>query len=109
VGKVAIKDPGENYGIATRQYLGFLNTHAQADYNESASHLATLMFYMGKEYTVKEAFDPRFIPGRQAEIWSGGRKVGVFGEIHPAVLEAFGIAMPSSGGEVDLDSLLENS
>ncbi|MGB4586658.1 MAG: phenylalanine--tRNA ligase subunit beta, partial [Rectinemataceae bacterium] len=47
VGKVAVKDEAENYGIATRQYLGFLNTHAQADYNESASHMATLMYYLG--------------------------------------------------------------
>jgi phenylalanyl-tRNA synthetase beta chain len=105
-GKVAIKDAEENYGIATRQYIGFLNTHAQADYNESASHLATLMFYLGKEYTVKEAFDPRFIPGRQAEVWCEGKKVGVFGEIHPAILEAFGITMPSAGGEIDLDTIL---
>jgi len=106
VGKVAVKDEGENYGVATRQYLGFLNTHAQADYNESASHLATVMFYLGKEYSVREATDPRFIPGRQAEVWSGGRKIGVFGELHPAVLEAFGMAVPAAGGEIDLDLLL---
>ncbi len=106
VGKVAVKDESENYGIATRQYLGFLNTHAQADYNESASHLATLMYYLGKEYSVKEASDPRFIPGRQAEVWSEGRKIGVFGELHPVVLEAFGLAMPCAGGEIDLDILL---
>jgi phenylalanyl-tRNA synthetase beta chain len=106
VGKVAVKDEAENYGIATRQYLGFLNTHAQADYNESASHLATLMYYLGKEYSVKEATDPRFIPGRQAEVWNEGKKIGVFGEVHPAILEAFGVAMPCAGGEIDLDILL---
>ncbi|MDP2792374.1 MAG: phenylalanine--tRNA ligase subunit beta [Rectinemataceae bacterium] len=106
IGKVAVKDESENYGIATRQYLGFLNTHAQADYNESASHLATVMYYLGKEYSVKEASDPRFIPGRQAEVWSDGRKIGVFGEVHPVILEAFGLAMPCAGGEIDLDILL---
>ncbi len=105
IGKVAIFQDEENYGIATRQYAGFLSCHAQADYNEAASHLATLMYYLAKEYTVKEASDPRFIPGRQAEIICGGKKVGVFGELHPAVLEAFGITMPSSGGEIDLDLL----
>lgn len=105
IGKVAVKDEAENYGIATRQYAGFLNTHAQADYNEAASHLATLMYYLGKEYSVKEASDPRFIPGRQAEVLCGGKKVGVFGEIHPAILEAFGVTMPSAGGEIDLDAL----
>ena len=107
VGKVAVKDNAENYGIKTRQYIGFLNTHTQADYNESASHLATLMFYLGREYSVKEAQDPRFILGRQAEVWSGGKYIGVFGEVHPAVLDAFGITMPAAGGELDLDALLD--
>jgi len=103
VGKVALKVPEDNYGIVTRQYLGFLNTHPQADYNESASHVATLMYYLGKEYGVEEGMDPRFIPGRQANVVCAGVRVGVFGEIHPSVLEAFGIAMPSAGGELDLD------
>jgi len=68
--------------------------------------MATLMYYLGKEYSVKEASDPRFIPGRQAEVWHEGTKIGVFGEVHPAILEAFGIAMPCAGGEIDLDILL---
>ncbi|MDX9826905.1 MAG: phenylalanine--tRNA ligase subunit beta [Spirochaetia bacterium] len=106
IGKVALFDQVENYGIATRQYAGFLSCHAQADYNETASHVATLMYYLGKEYVVREAQDCRFIPGRQAEILCAGKRVGVFGEIHPGVLEAFGITMPGAGGEIDLDLFL---
>ena len=106
IGKIALFDNDENYGIATRQYAGFLNSHAQADYNETASHVATLLYYLGKEYTVREAQDCRFIPGRQAEILLAEKKVGIFGEIHPGVLEAFGITMPCAGGEIDLDLLL---
>jgi len=105
VGKVAIKKADENYGIATRQYLGFLNCHAQADYNECASHLASLMYYLGKEYSVKESEDSRFIRGRQAGVWYKGVCVGTFGELSPAVLEAFGVTMPAAGGELDLDLL----
>jgi phenylalanyl-tRNA synthetase beta chain len=106
IGKVAIFDETENYGISTRQFAGFLSSYAQADYNETASHVATLMYYLGIDYSVREAQDCRFIPGRQAEILCGGRRVGIFGEIHPVVLEAFGITMPSAGGEIDLDLLL---
>ena len=65
------------------------------------------MFYLGREYTVREAQDQRFIQGRQAEVWCGGKRIGVFGEVHPSVLEAFGITMPAAGGELDLDILLE--
>lgn len=106
-GKVAVKYPETNYGVLTRQFLGFLSTHAQADYNEVASHVATMMYYLGLAYSVKEGNDPRFIPGRHAEVVVGNAVVGVFGEIHPAVLEAFGITMPAAGGEIDLDALIE--
>ncbi len=106
VGKVAIKDPEENYGVVTRQHIGFLISHAQADYNEIASHMATLMYFLGKNYTVRESADPRFVPGRQVEVFLEKESVGVFGEIHPAVLEAFDVMMPCAAAELDLDSLL---
>lgn len=106
VGKVALRDESENYGIATRQFLAFLATHAAADFNEVASHIAALMYYLGIEYSTVASEDPRFIPGRQANVLVAGEPCGVFGEIHPRALEAFGIFMPSAGGEMDLDSLL---
>jgi phenylalanyl-tRNA synthetase beta chain len=108
VGKVALKDPEANYGVVTRQYIGFLASHAQADYNEIASHVATLMYLLGREYSVRESSDPRFVPGRQVEVYVKGTRVGVFGEVHPSVLEAFGVVMPCSAGELDLDMLLED-
>ncbi|MEN6297794.1 MAG: phenylalanine--tRNA ligase subunit beta [Rectinema sp.] len=108
VGKVALKVPEANYGVVTHQYIGFLTSHAQADYNEIASHVAALMYFLGKEYSVREAIDPRFVPGRQVEVLVNGARVGVFGEVHPAVLEAFGVVMPCAAGELDLDMLLED-
>jgi phenylalanyl-tRNA synthetase beta chain len=34
-----------------------------------------------------------------------GIPVGVFGEIHPEVLENCGITVPCTAGEIDLDAL----
>jgi phenylalanyl-tRNA synthetase beta chain len=107
VGKVAFKDDSLNYGISTRQRMGFLITHATADYNEAASHVATLFFYLGREYAIEAAEDERFIPGRQARLLYGGRDVGVFGELHPRVLEAWGLVVPCSACELDLEALIE--
>jgi len=106
-GKVAFRDDAQNYGVATRQRLGFLLAHAAADYNEAASHVATLFFYLGKEYSIEAAEDGRFIPGRQARILYGGREIGVFGEIAPAVLEAWGVTVPCAACELDLEALIE--
>jgi phenylalanyl-tRNA synthetase beta chain len=50
--------------------------------------------------------DPRFIPGRCARIMIGGKDAGIFGEIHPAVLENWGIQMPCGGAEIFLDLVM---
>lgn len=108
VGKVAFLDDSEVTGTTTRNYLGFLSADSEAGFNLVNSQISALMFYVSRDYQVKELSDPRFIPGRAAEILVEGRRVGVFGEIHPQVLDNWGIGMPVTAGEVDLDLLLKN-
>jgi phenylalanyl-tRNA synthetase beta chain len=100
----------ENYGVSTRQYLGLLSVHAEADFNEIASEVATLLFYLGRDFDVAEPAegneDPRFIHGRQARVIVAGKEIGVYGELHPRLLEAWGVGLPASAGEFDLDLLL---
>jgi phenylalanyl-tRNA synthetase beta chain len=107
VGKVVLRDAAENYGCRTRQYLGFLIAHADADFNEAAAVLSALLYYLGHDYQAAESLDPRFIPGRQAELSLGGRKIGLFGEAHPELLTRWGITVPCAMGELDLEALLE--
>ncbi|MEI6387288.1 MAG: phenylalanine--tRNA ligase subunit beta [Spirochaetota bacterium] len=110
VGKVAFRDEGQNYGVSTRQYLGALSVHAEADFNEVSSQVATLLFYLNRDFSVEEpgsgAEDPRFIPGRQAIMLYRGTAIGVYGEVHPRVLAAWGINLPAAAIELDLDQLL---
>jgi phenylalanyl-tRNA synthetase beta chain len=51
---------------------------------------------------VKESADPAFIDGRRGDIVMGGKTVGVFGEIHPAVLNAFELEHSVAAFELDL-------
>jgi phenylalanyl-tRNA synthetase beta chain len=105
-GKVAFRDSRENDGAVTRQYLGFLHADRDAGFNAAAGELQTLFYYLSFEYTAGESGDPRFIPGRAAAVIVNGETVGVFGEIHPEILENWGITVPCSGGEIDLDALI---
>jgi phenylalanyl-tRNA synthetase beta chain len=105
-GKVAYRNPIENYGVSTRQRIAFLLAHAEADYNQVASQVATLMYFLGKDYSIAETEDPRFIAGRQARIIYKGDPIGILGEVHPRVLEAWSVAMPCAAAELDLESLL---
>ncbi len=106
IGKVAYLCPEENTGTRTRQCLGFLSAESNANYNTAASEVASVLYFLDHKYEVKESNDPRFIPGRQAAVIIKGKQVGVFGEIHPQVLENWAITVPCFGGELDLEELL---
>lgn len=107
VGKVAFLDEHDNSGTTTRNTLGFLSADSRIGFNEINSTVSALFFYLNKEYTLKEVSDPRFIRGRAGEIFIDGVRVGIFGEVHPAVLENWGIQMPTAACEIDLDLLLQ--
>ena len=106
IGKVAYLCDEENTGTRTRQCLGFLTAANNANFNSAASEVSALLYYLDHKYEVSESSDPRFIPGRQAAIIVNGKQVGIFGEIHPAVLENWSISVPCVAGELDLEEIM---
>ena len=106
IGKVAFLCDEEVTGTRTRQSLGFLTAAGDANFNTAASEVATILHFLDHQYTVTESADPRFIPGRQASIMVGNKVVGIFGELHPAVLENWAITVPCVAGELDLEELM---
>jgi len=106
VGKITYLNDAENYKSSTRQFAGFLHAGTDTNFNTAAGELQTLFYYLSREYDVEETSDPRFIPGRAAAIIYGGGQIGVFGELHPEVLENWGVTVPCTAAEIDLDALL---
>ena len=78
VGKIAFIDESENTGTKTIQSLGFLTASNNANFNEAASEVSTILYYLDHKYEVHETNDPRFIPGRQAGIMVNGKQAGIF-------------------------------
>ncbi len=107
IGKVAFLDEEDNSGTVTKNYLGFLRADSTEGFNSASSMVSAVFYYLNREYSLRETTDPRFIPGRSAEIYYGDVKAGIFGEVNPEVLENWGIQMPSSIVEIDLDILLQ--
>ena len=58
------------------------------------------------DYNVCETHDPRFIEGRQAGVLADGKQIGIFGELHPQVLENWSVTVPAFAGELDIESIL---
>ena len=106
-GKVAFFNDSDNYGSQTKQYLGFIHAGAEANFNTIAAELQTLFYYLSREYSVEESNDSRFINGRAAAIFYQGKHTGVFGEIHPKVLENWGITVPCTACELDTEMLIQ--
>jgi phenylalanyl-tRNA synthetase beta chain len=107
IGNTAERDESDVSGTRTRTMLGFVSADRSAGFNLVNSHISAILYYVGREYTVEEARDPRFIPGRAARIvLSDGTEAGIFGELHPRALEAWGVQVPCTAGEIDIEGLL---
>jgi phenylalanyl-tRNA synthetase beta chain len=107
VGKVAYLDETQNYGSRTVTALSFLFCDREASFNDVNSHLAAVFFYLSRQYSLEPLEDPRFVPGRAGAVTYKGRRIGLIGEIHPAVLENWGIQQPAAAVEIELDAILE--
>ena len=106
-GKIAFFDDTDSTGTSTSQSLGFLTAEQNANFNTAASEAANLLYYLGIEYKVCETADPRFIPGRQAGLLYNGEQIGIFGEVHPQVLENWDINIPCFAGELNIEKILK--
>lgn len=111
IGKAAEQYEPDPSGTRTLTNLGFLTADRNAGFNLINSRISVIMFYMGLEYSLREARDGRFIPGRVAEIVLPGEKepVGIFGELHPRVLELWGVQVPCTAGEINVEGLLNHA
>jgi phenylalanyl-tRNA synthetase beta chain len=86
----------------THQQASGVSTHPDADFSEAYATADAVLHELSIAYTVKESDDPAFIGGRRGDIFAGDKKIGVFGEIHPAVLNAFELEHPVAAFELDL-------
>jgi phenylalanyl-tRNA synthetase beta chain len=87
---------------STHQQAAGVSTHPEADFSEAYACADAVLHELSIEYMVRESADPAFIEGRRADIIVSGKHIGVFGEIHPAVLGAFELEHSVAAFELDL-------
>ncbi len=107
IGKVASRDDSDVTGTRTDDMLGLLASDADVTFNTIRDQLHVLLYFLNVDYELSESFDERFLPGRRADVIVGGRSVGVIGELHPQVLENWGVEMPCAACEMDIRLLFE--
>ncbi|MDI6702197.1 phenylalanine--tRNA ligase subunit beta [Methanothermobacter wolfeii] len=104
VGDVVYPDPEMETGTRVVKKLACAVTHSSAGFTEMKSIAAAVVENLGYEFRIEAMDHPSFIGGRCASIESRGESssiTGFFGEIHPEVLEGFGLEYPVIALEIE--------
>jgi len=109
VGEVAVPDQAVDVGSRTVTVLGAVVAHAGAHFSEIHSCLDLLLYYLDQPFSLEPVAHPSFLDGRVGRIVSGGRVIGLLGELHPEVLEQWQIGVPAVALEVEIDRLLDEA
>lgn len=92
------------------QTSGFEFTHGVVDRLMLLNRVEQVPMDQAKEgketYSIVAAEHPSFFPGRCAQIFVGKKAVGYFGIIHPRTLGGFGITLPVSAMEMEIEVFL---
>ncbi|MBU5690310.1 MAG: phenylalanine--tRNA ligase subunit beta [Candidatus Aenigmatarchaeota archaeon] len=95
-------------GAATVKKMCIVLCHAKASFSEIKSIVESFMKNIGiEDYAIEEDNHDSFIPGRTAKLIIKGREIALFGEIHPIVLEKWGLEMPVAACEMNVNWLFE--
>ncbi len=95
-------------GVSEAWHLGCILAHSQASYTEAKMYLeAAFRTLAGVEISTVGGQHWGFDRGRCAEVLMDGKELGSVGEVKPEAIEAFGLAVPVAGFEIDLSSLFE--
>jgi phenylalanyl-tRNA synthetase beta chain len=97
-------------GVSTRRKLAAAIAGPKAGYTDAKQTLDALARELGCDLRMEPFECPTFIPGRSGRVLlrAAGQETpwGVLGEVHPAVLESFGITQPTALLEIDLSVFL---
>ena len=97
----------EDDGIIQKERIAFAISHGKADFTDAKQALDVFMSSLGLPYSIKKNSDASFIKGRSGDVFAGGKKVGIIGEISPSVLSRWELENPVGTVELDLTVIKE--
>ena len=98
-------DRNENIFVNHKMF-SFIMSGESITFTDTKRILTKTMKLLGYHIEIKRMNHPTFIPGRCANVVVDDKEIGFIGEVHPNVLEKFGIQMPVSACEIDLSVLI---
>jgi phenylalanyl-tRNA synthetase beta chain len=105
IGLVASDDERESTGVHEARHVAGVLARHDATYEDAKARLAALCRDFGVDLETPATEHPSFIPGRVAGVVVDGQRVGVVGELHPAVLVDHDLELPVAAFEFELAAL----
>lgn len=105
IGDVVLIDESKETKSRTVRGLGGAISHDNANLTEIKSLVEAVLNNIGIKYEIRSINHPSFIPTRAGEIFSEGKKIGFFGEVHPKVLNNWKLERPVIAFEISLEGL----
>ncbi|MEM3378224.1 MAG: phenylalanine--tRNA ligase subunit beta [Candidatus Bathyarchaeia archaeon] len=107
LGKVTLQDETRETKTRDEEWLAAATSHSSASFSEIKSTLDAFFMNMGVEWQIKATTHPSFIEGRVGTATVNGTNVGIIGEIHPLVLEAWKLENPVAAFEINMNKIIE--
>ncbi len=106
LGKIYIPRDGED--LPEERRVVTIGMYGKCDYFDLKGVVEVMLDDLGIQ---KRSFEPEkenstFHPGRCAKLVSGGKTIGVIGQIHPAACENYGVSNDVYVAEIDFEDML---
>jgi phenylalanyl-tRNA synthetase beta chain len=108
LGKVTLLDETRETKTRDEDWLAGATSHANAGFSEIKSALDAFFMNLGVHWEIKEAVHSSFIEGRAGAVMVAGAEVGVVGEVHPVVLDAWKLENPTAAFEINMQKVVKH-
>jgi len=93
--------------VERRLHMAGVSSHSVANFTEIKSVVEAILHNLGlKHWEIRAVGSPSLLEGRAVAVYLKRRKLGVFGEIHPEVLNNLELENPTCAFEIDIEELL---
>jgi len=107
LGRVTVHDERAETRTRDVDTLAAVSCHGGAGFSEVKSCLDAFFMNLGVSWQMREAKHGSFIDGRVGRVVVEAVDAGFAGEIHPSVLEAWGLENPAAGFELNMARVVE--
>lgn len=103
---VVLRDQTRDVKARNELHITALITDKVVTFTQIRQTLDALIRTRGKSIAIQPTEHPSFISGRAGVVLLDGKQIGLIGEIHPQVLDNFGLQAPVAAFELNVEHLL---